>query len=196
MKKLTGNLYAAGETVSNYADTDEFEQLQPGAYVCVITNARDVEDRGYIRIEFDIAEGEHAGYFQRLCDRANFWGGSVNLSYTAKNDTRSFKLPCKAINVCNPGFTFNPYVDGGNSDERTLIGKKVGVVLHEEEYKSNKDGSIRTTLKTYPWGLISLDKVASGDFNPRLIGKVPYVDNESSVDAFMEDVPEIETPFN
>ena len=193
MKKLIGDLYMEGESVNNFDEGSDREQLQPGAYICEITSAKDVEDKGYIRIEFDIAEGEHKGYFKRLCDRANFWGGNVNLSYNAKNDTRSFKLPCKVINACNPGYTFNPY--GGNSDEKTLIGKKIGVILHEEEYKSNRDGSIRTSMKTFPWALITLDKVKSGDFNKKLLDKVPYVDNEPAASSFL-DIPEAETPFN
>lgn len=193
MKTLTGDLYNEGETVTNFSEGDDYEQLPAGAYVCEITSAKDVDDKGYIRIEFDIADGEYKGYFKRLCDRANFWGASVNLSYTAKNDTRSFKLPLKVINACNPGYTFNPY--GGNSDEKTLVGKKVGVVFHEEEYKSKKDGTIRSSMKTFPWGLITLDKVASGEFSAKLLAKVPFTEDVSPADTFLN-VPDIETPFN
>lgn len=195
MKKLLGNLYAEGETTTNYNDQDEYEQLPAGGYICTITSVRDVTDKEYLYVEFDIAEGEHAGYFKRLCDRANFWGGRVNLSYAGKSMKRGFDLPCKAINASNPGYEFNPHEDGRNNDERTLVGKKIGIVLHEEEYES-KDGKVRTTMRAVPWGIYSTDKIASGAFDKRLLDKVPIKKDETPGTEVFLNVPDTETPFN
>lgn len=194
MKKLKGNLYKEGETVTNYNDQDDFEQLPAGAYVCTITSVRDIEDKEYLYVEFDIAEGEHKDFFKRLNERINFWGGRVNLSYSDRNVARSFDKPCKTINANNPGFEFNPHEDGKNSDERTLIGKKIGVVLHEEEYE--KDGKVRTSMATYPWGIILIDKLKAGDFNKKLLDKKPLAPQKSSDDSIFTTVPDSETPFN
>lgn len=191
MKKLEGNLYRAGETVTNYTE-EEYEQLTPGAYICTITSVKDTPDKEYLQIEYDIAEGEHAGYYQRLSDRAQFWGGRVNESYSKGNKT--FSKFCKAINITNPGYIFNPYADGSNSDERSLIGRTIGVVLHEREYKS-RDGKIKSRMDTYPWGLISKEKALSGEFRSDLLEKVPYVEESSPEEQFLS-IPDTDTPFN
>ena len=54
-----------------------------------------------------------------------------------------FKRFCTAISRSNGKFVF----DGNtvNADEKTLIGKKVGILFQEEEYYGN-DGNIRKRL--------------------------------------------------
>lgn len=168
MKTLKGNLYAPNETVQNYND-GSFEQLPAGVYCCKICQVKDEPDREYLYLEYDIAEGEHKGYFERLSDRAGFWGGRIYLSYKDKAES-IFKRALKAINVSNGSYIFNPYGDGKNSDEKTLIGKIFWVVLHEEEYERN-DGSIGTRITASATAFINEQQAKEGKFNKKLLEK-------------------------
>lgn len=195
MKKLKGNLYKDGETPTNYRD-DEYERLEPGAYVCKIVQVKDEENKEYLYIEYDIAEGPSAGYYTRLQDRANFWGGRIYLSYKESANSL-FGRACKVINNANAPYVFNPYGDGTNTDEKTLIGKLFGVVLHEEEYKKN-DGSVGSRLNASATGIIDTEKVKSGKFNRKLLDKVPLKEDTTAPLAtpdFMDVDQGTENPF-
>lgn len=189
MEKLKGNLYKPDETPENYAD-DSYEQLDPGAYICKISLVKDESavDKRFLYIEYDIVEGDHAGYFERLSERAGFWGGRVYLSYKDKAQ-RIFSRAIKAINKANPGYVFDPFEDGKNSDEKTLVGKTFAIVLHEEEYTKN-DGSTGTRITGSATSIIDVDKARSGEFNKKLLDKVIRTNtpaaNTSSTPDFMD----------
>lgn len=168
MKKLKGNLYAPNETVQNYND-GSFEQLPAGVYCCKICQVKDEPEKEYLYVEYDIAEGDYTGYYERLSDRAGFWGGKIFLSYKDKAES-IFKRAIKAINVSNPNFLFNPYSDGKNADEKTLIGKIFWVVLHEEEYEKN-DGSTGTRITASATAFLNEAQAKEGKFNKRLLEK-------------------------
>lgn len=196
MKKLKGNLYKEGETPTNYHD-DEYERLEPGAYVCKIVQVKDEEKKEYLYVEYDIAEGPNAGYYSRLQDRANFWGGRIYLSYK-DSASNLFGRACKVINNANAPYTFNPFGDGSNADEKTLIGKLFGIVLHEEEYKKN-DGSIGSRLSASATGIIDTEKAKTGKFNRKLLDRVPLKDTNSDAPANTPDFMDVdagtENPF-
>lgn len=177
MKKLKGNLYKPGESAATYTG-DSFESLTPGAYICKVSQVKDDPDKEYLYLEYDIAEGEHAGYYERLSDRAGFWGGRVWLSYKDKAQS-IFSRAIKAINVSNPNFIFNPFEDGKNADEKTLIGKTFAIVLHEEEYDKN-DGSVGTRLSASATAIITLAQAKEGKFNKKLLEKVSRRQEQAS----------------
>lgn len=169
MKKLKGNLYAPNETVQNYND-DSFEQLPAGVYCCKICQVKDEPDKEYLYVEYDIAEGDHAGYFERLSDRAGFWGGKIFLSYKDKAES-FFKRALKAINATNGSYLFNPFSDGKNADEKTLIGKTFWVVLHEEEYEKS-DGTTGSRMTASATAFLNESQAKEGKFNKKLLDKV------------------------
>ena len=169
MKKLKGNLYAPNETVQNYND-GSFEQLPAGVYCCKICQVKDEPDKEYLYVEYDIAEGEHAGYFERLSDRAGFWGGKIFLSYKDKAESL-FKRALKAINATNGSYLFNPFSDGKNADEKTLIGKTFWVVLHEEEYEKS-DGTTGSRMTASATAFLNESQAKEGKFNKKLLDKV------------------------
>lgn len=197
MKHLKGNLYAPNETVQNYND-GSFEQLPAGAYCCKICQVKDEPEREYLYIEYDIAEGEHKGYFERLSDRAGFWGGRLYLSYKDKAES-IFKRALKAINVTNGSYVFNPYGDGKNADEKTLIGKSFWVVLHEEEYSRN-DGSTGTRITASATAFINETQAKEGKFNKRLLEKTsarrPASTSSASDTPDFMDSDGVDNPFS
>ena len=129
------------ENVQEFSDST---RLPAGVYICVIRNVEDIPDKEYLKVTYDIADGEYKGYYDDL--RASHpdwaWVGAYVKSYKEKA-LPMFKRFCSAVSRSNAGFVF----DGGaiNADERTLIGKRLGIILQEEEYYGN-DGELRTRL--------------------------------------------------
>lgn len=173
--------------------TGESKRLQAGGYICKYTNVEDVPKKEYLYMEFDIAEGEDKGYFAELEERAGFWAGKCYRSYK-ENALPMFKRMCSAVTKSNKGFIF----DGNeHCDESTLIGKKVGILLGEEEYIGN-DGSVKTRLRVVRE--MSVDEIKEGKFKIPPLKKLDNFKDDSakSDDGFMnipEDSDE-ETPFN
>ena len=173
--------------------TGESTRLPAGGYICKYTNVEDVSEKSYLYMEFDIAEGEFKGYFADLDERAGFWAGKCYRSYK-ENALPMFKRMCSAVTKSNKGFIF----DGNeHCDESTLVGKKIGMLLGEEEYLGN-DGSIKTRL--YVLREMSIDEVKEGKFKIPALKKLENAKSNFSKpdDGFMN-IPEgtdEETPFN
>lgn len=127
--------------LSNVPEQGEFQRLTAGGYICRITKVEDKPEKEYLYIEYDIAKGDFAGYYQELFDNRNFWGGRFYKSYK-ETALPMFKRFCSAVSKSNNGYVFDGET---NADESTLVGKLVGLVLCEEEYYGN-DGNIKTRL--------------------------------------------------
>jgi len=156
--------------ISNVQAAGESRRLQAGGYVCQITKVEDFADREYLRIEFDVADGDFKGYYKDLNDSAGFWAGRYIRSYKPKA-LPFFKRFCSAVSKSNGNYVF----DGGqiNSNEQTLVGKYVGLVLGEEEYIGN-DGNIKTRL--YVVGEHSTSDINNGKFRIPPLKKLPDED--------------------
>lgn len=133
--------------LTNVQEAGEFKKLEAGPYICTITNVEDVAEKEYLKVSYDIAEGEFAGHFEEI--RANHpdwsWSGAYVKSYKPAA-LPMFKRFCSAVSKSNGGYVF----DGGavNADETTLIGKRLGLNFQEEEYYGN-DGNLKTRLIVY-----------------------------------------------
>lgn len=116
---------------------DEVRRPVPGGYAAKITRVEDVEEKEYLRIEWDFADGEFKGSNQETMTALGFWPYSFVQSYkdTALRFFKGFKT---AVENSNPNFVFK-------NDPQSLVGKFVGVVLAEEEYVSNA-GQVKTRL--------------------------------------------------
>jgi len=139
--------------LTNVQEAADFENLTLGGYIAKITVAEDLEDKQYLRMEYDIAEGKFKGYYGDLFDRANFWGGKMIRSYKEKA-LPFFKAFITSVENSNKGYKWN-------SDEQKLVGKLVGIVLAEEEYTGN-DGTVKTRL--YVSSTRSVDEIKKGNF--------------------------------
>lgn len=134
----------------------EFPDIEPGGYFCKIVSVEDKPDREYLMVDLDIATGEFKDYYNDLCARAGFWGCTMFWSYKESN-LPYFKGNVTAVEDSNPGFHFD------ERDLQSLRGKFVGGVFGEEEYYSNKSGSIKTNVK--PRYLCSVDRIKNQDYN-------------------------------
>ena len=130
--------------MTNVQEAGEFTTLPAGAYVCVITGVEDVAAKEYLKVSYDIAQGDFKGYYKGMRENHPDWAwiGAYVKSYKPAA-LPMFKRFCSAVSKSNGNFVF----DGGavNADEKTLIGKQLGIVLREEEYYSNS-GDLKTRL--------------------------------------------------
>ena len=146
------------KTIPNYNNIDpneggSFGNLPEGGYVCVITKVTDKPDKEYLEIEYDIAEGDFAGWWSKTAERAGFWGGKLIRSYKV-SAVGFFKGFITAVEQSNPGYVWN-------WNEQGLVGKAVGLVLGLEEYRK-QDGSYKDRL--YVARNTSVDKIRKREF--------------------------------
>lgn len=146
--------------LTNVQEAGEFSRPAAGAYICKITDVEDVSAKEYLKITYDISEGEFAGYYTDM--RTNHpdwtWAGAYVRSYKPKAQGM-FKRFCSAVSNSNGAYKFDAGVV--NADEKTLKDKKIGIVLQEEEYYGN-DGNLKTRLivnKEFPIDKINEQKV-------------------------------------
>lgn len=135
-------------------EATEFERPTPGAYIAEIVNVEDQEEKEYLRIEWDFAEGEFKGYYADLYNAKDFWGGILIRSYKEKA-LPFFKAFKTCLEVSNPRYRFD------EDHLEQMCGKKVGVVLGEEEYRKN-DGTVGKRL--YVAQTRSVKAIQDGDF--------------------------------
>jgi hypothetical protein len=129
------------------AFTGDFEEIKPGGYVCVIKKAKTTTTLGgkeQFNILFDIAEGEHKGFYQRRFDEDSSsssepkWRG-VYRQLTEGKSLAFFKGMITSMEASNRGYKWN-------WDEKTLEGKMFGGLFGREQYK-NSNGEFKWTTK-------------------------------------------------
>ena len=134
-------------------DAIEYEKLTPGGYICRICGVEDNPEKEYLKIEYDIDQGPNKNYYTGLYQSKGFWAGRLYKSYKQKA-LPLFKRFLTAVSESNPGFVFD-------NDEKKLIGKQIGLVLSEEEYRKN-DGAIGKRLTVS--AVKSIEHIQKGAF--------------------------------
>ena len=149
--------------IENYenvqASSGEFARPTTGENICKIIDVEDVpmnaQGKGdYLRIQYDIADGELKGYYKEQFDR---WGGNWNASFIRSYKEKALgmlKHFTNCIEQSNAGYEWD-------WNEKGLIGKFVGLVLGEEEYK-NSAGEIKTKLVVSQ--VKTVDDIKNGNF--------------------------------
>lgn len=142
------------------SSSEGYDSIEPGAYVAVITGMTDNQSREYMTLTFDIAEGEHKGYFSDNFYADKPWAHSMILSYkpTALPMTKG---RLETITKCNPGFDA---LAAFNSNEQLFVGKGVGVVMRREQYLDRRSNTFKIgSPRAYRF--CSIEDVSSGKFD-------------------------------
>lgn len=134
------------------AYTGESAQLPAGLYVCEILGVKQEEYNGHNRfiMQFDIAEGEQKGFYQRQYNMEKQTNQSAKYRGIHRQNMEDQGLPffkgmMTSIERSNQGFHF-PWGKQGN--EKTLVGKKFGAVMGREQFLTN-DGEKRFSTKIF-----------------------------------------------
>lgn len=151
MKKISG--------YENIQESGSYKRLPAGAYIVKILDASDVPEKEYLRISFDIAEGEYKGFFAEQFKSDNREGKKWPNAGTFIRSYKEKALPMLkgftgAVERSNSNYTWN-------FDEKTLKNKLVGLILGDEEFV-NSTGKVRT--RTYVSSVRSVDSIKSGDY--------------------------------
>jgi len=156
-----------------------YETLPAGGYVCEIKAASEKPNKNnggsHLEILFDIVEGDYAGWFKRDWDgqmrEDKFWRGIINQNIPDENSPKYeaqksfFKRFTQNIEDSNSGYHWA-------WDEKTLKGKKCGIVFGERE-KESKTGNIYTVTDAN--ALVTVEAIRDGKFTVPPIKKLQKV---------------------
>ena len=159
---------------------EEYKRLVPGGYVCRITKVEDHADKNYLYIEFDIAEGEYTGYGSSCLERNGFTPLRMYRSYSDKA-AGMFKGFIQNIEASNSNYHWE-------WKEQSLVGRLIGIVLGEEEYKK-QDGSIGTRFNARDK---TVDAIKNGRFKVPEKKTLPVEQNTTTftaLDDSTDDLP-------
>lgn len=180
--------------IENYenvqASSGEFARPAAGGYICKIINVEDVpvnaEGKGdYLRIEYDIADGDFKGYYKEQFDR---WGGNWNASFIRSYKEKAlgmFKHFTNCVEQSNAGYEWD-------WNEAGLIGKVVGLVLGEEEYE-NSLRDIKTKLVVNQ--IKTVEEIKMGDFKVPAPKKLPKKETPVDFSGFQGVATDDALPF-
>lgn len=138
-----------------------FTPLPAGPYVARLVALNDNEQREYVEVVFDIAEGEHAGYYSDDWGKAHPYAHHFFMSYK-DSALGMLKGRLEAIADSNPGFDPFAAWDAGRLD--IFVNRIVGINLQEEEYERN-DGEVGTRLNVCQ--VVDAQRVRDGKVKPR-----------------------------
>ena len=182
--------------IENYeniqASSGEFARPGNGGYILEIVNVTDVPYNAqtgkgdYLRIDYDIAEGEFKGYYTKQNERfgGGKWFANVIKSYKEKA-LGMFKHFTNCVEESNPGFKWN-------WQEQKLVGLRFGATLQEEEYEKN-DGSVGTRLIVKD--IKTVKQIMDGDFKVPTTKKLDKPASAPASDFVMLDDPDSQLPF-
>ena len=142
-------------------------RLPAGGYVVRIDDVTEgtwASGRTYLDFKFDIAEGEYKDYYTKQFEESTLedkkYKGHIRVQIPLDDGSeqdaytvRRLKTAITAIEHSNEGYEFD-------WDEKTFIGKTVGLLFRNKEYSwQGREG-----FWTEPFLFISADRVRSGDF--------------------------------
>lgn len=135
------------------AITGDYQSLPPGGYICRIKRASEQVTRNgkqMLVLAVDIAEGDYAGYFQKIfganTSKDKKWpNGGTYRQLTEGKSMEFFKGMITCIEKSNPGYV--GFDANDNLDESQLTGKLIGCVFGREQYqKDNGDLAFATKI--------------------------------------------------
>ncbi len=126
----------------------ELKRMPAGSYVAALDAMEAVQSKKgttYYRIPFVILEGEFAGTYDDDWGRDNPGLHSINLYVSNPKSIAISRGTLQTITDANPGFDADAAFQG---DQFSMFkGRRVGVVLGEEEYEDRKTGDIKTSIR-------------------------------------------------
>lgn len=157
--------------INNWDNVQEYVSFKNpvGGFICEIKAVEDVPEKEYLKISYDIAEAvtddqkAFVGMYAKRKAERDFDYPKTVVSYKEDPEKpviiQMFKGFTTAVENSNAGYTWN-------WDEQSLVGKKIGFVIGEEEYEGkDKDGvTPKVKVRTYVYSRRSVDSIRNGDF--------------------------------
>lgn len=124
-----------------------------GGFVIEIKSAMDIERDGYVNVEYDIAEGEHAGHYDYSCEFRRYYQSQ----YDGNTQLEMF---LSAVEESNPSFNIDDWQENWDCSE--LVGLKVGAVFKKRMYTDNKGVDREMPRLVY---CCNVDRIRGGRFS-------------------------------
>jgi len=180
-------------------NTGNFARPKAGGYVIEILRVNNNTSGQKLEIEFDIHDGEFAGYYKQFFQDRGWWSSKLNKSYKggALKYFKSFIEAVVASNDNTDGLVIGDYED---IDETKLVGLLVGMVAGEKEHLTNSGIKIEV-LDLSNAKFIPVDDIKAGNYTvPKLKKLDEPVGAESSagvvdLSAGFHPVKDDEIPF-
>ena len=141
-------------------------------------------NKEYLRIEFDIAAGELKGYYRELYNNKGFWNGNFIKSYKDKA-LPFFKKFIKAVEKSNAQYKWD-------NNEGGLVGKKIGLVIAEEEYLT-KDNEVK--IRNYVYNIHDIQQIMNKDYIIPPLKKLKTTSEPSGQTKDFEVIASAPVPF-
>lgn len=139
------------------SDDGDFKRLPAGPYVVKVVGIEDFPSREYVEVVFDIAEGEHAGFFDDDFGRSHPYTHHLFLSY--KEAAQSMlKGRLEKIQESNSGF--DPFAAWDADRLDMFVGRVFGANIQDEEYEKS-DGTVGVRQSVCQ--IVVADKVRRGE---------------------------------
>jgi len=165
----------------------EFERLAPGGYVIKIQAVQDNDEKQYLKIVYDIAEGPQANRYANE-PAENDYRHSFIRSYKT-SALGMFKAFIKAVDAANET-DFNSRIEKG-FPEQELVGKLLGVLFGYEEYNAN-DGSVKERLRLVRF--LNIEQARAGDWKIPELKKLK-ADTTPTIPAGFTALNDADLPF-
>lgn len=179
-------------------EANTFELLPKGAYVIKILDVKEEPKKSgsgsYLKIAFDIAEGDYAGFYKRMFDNSTKedkkWANDAYIYLTCPEDNSeqfvidNFNTFMTAVEDSNEGYHWN-------WDESTLKNKLVGAKFCNEQTEYN--GTIYDHTKA-KW-FIQAQKIRDGKFGKLPNDKLVTAAATGQIANSVVDISEEEIPF-
>lgn len=140
-----------------------FSDIEPGAYVLVITKVEPHEGQEYARVFWDVADGPCKGNYAQ-----SQWPPTDVLSW---KDTALGMLKHKMHVLADWNEGFQPTVAFDGDQWQLFVGKRFGAVVRRRLYtagpNSKTPGADRTSMEVAAW--LSPEDFSAGKFNERLL---------------------------
>lgn len=136
------------------AVTSETERLPVGGYVLEIESAKDFPDDMFVEIVWDVAEGEHKGFYKDAPD----WLHTQRWYYKGKA-AGMFKGTIEKVAADNPNFDADKVYKG--ESVAGLKGCKFGAIVQERFY-TNNEGVEKSALELRL--IKSIEDIKKGNF--------------------------------
>lgn len=187
MPRIDRAAYDAAEATTN----EEYKRMPAGGYVVRIQAVRTkdaargidyIADKQYVKLIWDVDEGEFAGKFSDDYFAGEDKDYAHQLYFSWKN-MGAFKSNVWCFEDSNPGFDALAAVDYDRWE--LFVGKRVGLVLGEEEYMGS-DGTVKTRFG-FP-RVKSVKDIHDGKFKVPPLKKLEGAPSQAPTDTY-DDVP-------
>lgn len=172
-----------------------FSDIEPGAYVLVVTACTAHPDEQYFEIAWDVAEGERKGAY------ATSQYPPTTRLYWREKALGFLKHRLHVLADWNDGF--QPTVAFETDQWQQFVGKRFGAVVRRRLYtagpNSKSPGADRHSMEVATW--LSPDELRAGDFNQDLlkdndqrerVSQAPVqapATAQQAVEVYSEDIP-------